>query len=99
MNKINQFIDLCLIDEYATKNHKRGFELDIDSIPKNEIISLLELLMNDDNDIRDYVLNSLQNKIDERLVEREQITRWNDGFQSSIDNQTGEVFINSRMAI
>lgn len=96
---VNQYIDLCLIDEYADKDHINGFALDLDDLPKNEIANFLDVLMEEDTAVRDLVLCHMQQLINERLPERERDTRWLDGFTTSIDLQTGEPIVRPRATL
>lgn len=67
MDKINRFIDRCLIDEYADKKSKDGYSLDVDDLPKKEIKDLVDILLDEDTDTRDTVLFQIQKLINERL--------------------------------
>lgn len=96
---VNQYIDLCLIDEYADKDHVNGFALDLDDLPKHEIDNFLDVLMEDDTAVRDLILSHMQKLIDERLPERERDTRWIDGFTTYTDQQTGEPIVRPRATL
>jgi hypothetical protein len=71
MDSLNQYIDLCIIDEYADKSFSEGYSLDVDSLPDNEISNFLDELMKRDTNVRDYVLHCMQQLIDSRLPECE----------------------------
>jgi hypothetical protein len=66
MDKIERYIDVCLIDEYA-----ENYLLDVDSLPKHDISNFLELLMAHDTAIKDFILHNMQKMIDARLSHRE----------------------------
>lgn len=70
-DSLEQYVDLCIIDEYAEKSFHEGYTLDVDSLPDNEISNFLDELMKRDTSVRDYVLHSMQEIIDERLGECE----------------------------
>ncbi len=67
MNKIYQYIDRCIIDEYAS----HGQSLDITSIPTKERNDLIALLMEEDSTVCDLITYHLQRLVDERIVEKE----------------------------
>ena len=71
MDSLNQYIDLCVIAEYADKSFTRGYSLDVDSLPHHEISNLLDELMKRDTNVRDYVLHCMQKLINSRLPECE----------------------------
>jgi hypothetical protein len=66
-NNITSYIDRCLIDEYANKLFYRGYSLEVDEIPKAEILNFLDLLMAHDSALREAVLDHMQTLIDKRL--------------------------------
>ncbi len=90
MNKINSYIDRCLIDEYAHKSFKNGYSLDLDSLPEHEIYNFLEKLMENDTKVRDLVRYEMQQLIDNRLPEVEAEDRKASGYRIVRDYQTGE---------
>ena len=71
MNDINNYIDRCLLDEYASKHSLDGISLDIDSVPKHEIKNLLDLLMENDTYIKEMVLSEIQYLINKRIPDYE----------------------------
>ena len=81
MNDLNKYIDTCIIDEYATKSFSEGFSLDIDDVPQHEVSNFLDELMKRDTDVRDYVLNSMQQLINKRLSECESEERYDSGLR------------------
>lgn len=76
---LNKYIDVCLIDEYATKSFEDGYTLDIDDLPDHEIENFLDRLMQDDTTVRDLVRYHMQQMIDARLPECEVEDRSNAG--------------------
>lgn len=62
MQVVNNYIDKCLIQEYATKN-----ELDVDDLPAHEISNFLNVLMQEDTAVRDFVRYQMQKLIEQRL--------------------------------
>jgi hypothetical protein len=81
MDSLNQYIDLCLIDEYAEKSFTEGYSLDVDSIPEHDRSNFLDELMRHDTTVRDLVLYHMQKLIDERLPECEVKDRQNAGLR------------------
>lgn len=71
MKKINQYIDRCLVDEYATKSFKDGYSLDLDEIPESDLENFLRLLMTNDTTVRDLVRCHMQQLINNRLQDVE----------------------------
>lgn len=70
MERINTYIDHCLIQEYGVPNTELNcFELDIDDLPKNEIENFLDRLMQEDTTVRDMVRHHMQQLIEKRLGE------------------------------
>jgi len=64
---LDSYIDACLIDEYADKDLRKGYSLDVDSLPDHEISNLLDRCMQEDTYIRDFVLSQMQDMINSRL--------------------------------
>lgn len=81
MKDLNKYIDNCIIDEYATKSFSEGYSLDIDDVPETEISNFIDELMKRDTNVRDYVLHSMQQLINERLRERESDERYDSGLR------------------
>ena len=81
MKDLNNYIDVCIIDEYATKSFSEGFSLDIDDVPEKEISNFLHELMQRDTNVKDYVLHSMQQLINERLKDRESDERYDSGLR------------------
>lgn len=70
MENITTYIDNCLIQEYGIPNRElNAYELDIDDLPENEVSNLLDRLMLDDTNVRDYVRCQMQSLINRRLRE------------------------------
>ena len=79
MDSLNQYVDLCIIDEYADKSFSEGYSLDLETLPENEISNFLDELMRQDTNVRDYVRHCMQQLIDSRLPECEVRDRDNAG--------------------
>jgi hypothetical protein len=79
INTLNRYIDIQLIDEYADKDSKDGYSLDIDSIPEHTRANFLDELMKHDTSVRDLVNYAMQEMINERLPECELRDRENRG--------------------
>lgn len=71
MKELNRYIDICLIDEYATKSFTEGYSLDVDDLTEHERDNFLAELMKHDTAVRDLVHYHMQKLIDERLPECE----------------------------
>lgn len=70
MENINYYIDTCLIQEYGIPNRElNSYELDLDDLPESEVSNLLDRLMGDDTNVRDYVRHQMQRLIETRLRE------------------------------
>jgi hypothetical protein len=70
MDNINSYIDTCLIQEYGIPNRElNSYELDLDDLPDNEITNLLDRLMHNDTNVRNYVRYQMQGLIESRLRE------------------------------
>ncbi len=69
MDPINQYIDRCIIDAYATKDLFNGYSLDITSkkISDDERTSLLDFLFDYDPILKEAALDRMQELIDQRL--------------------------------
>jgi hypothetical protein len=89
MNTLNRYIDICLIDEYADKDLRNGYALDIDSLPEHTRSNFLDELMKHDTSVRDLVLYHMQEMINERLPECELHDRENRGF-SMVHRSNGD---------
>lgn len=96
MKEINNYIDRCLIDEYANKSFSKGYSLNIDDVTEHDRATLLDLLMKDDTDVKDYVLHTMQKLIDQRLYEKEIEDRYDSGCVSKVDHINGEISWNQR---
>jgi len=70
MENINNYIDTCLIQEYAIPNRElNSFELDLDDLPEIELDNFLHRLMQEDTTVRDVVHHHMQRLIENRLRE------------------------------
>lgn len=76
MKNLNSYIDHCIIEEYADRNLKNGYSLDVDDLPKHDFDNFLNMLMEEDTSVRDYVRCSMQKMIDARLPEVESKARY-----------------------
>ena len=88
MQRIEKYIDNCLIDEYADKSN---YTLDVSDLPQNELDNFLDQLMSADTEVRDLVLYKMQQLIDSRLPEVELKDRQDKGIKTFKDRTTGEV--------
>jgi hypothetical protein len=82
--QLQKYIDLCIIDEYAEKDLKMGYSLDVDSLPEHTKSNFLDELMSNDTTVRDLVLHHMQEMINkrlEKLEERERQDQW-ESYQS-----------------
>jgi hypothetical protein len=66
MNKLISYINL-IINEYADKPLDEAYHLDVESIPQNELSTLIEAMLEHDNHLRDIVMSHIQDSIDARL--------------------------------
>lgn len=66
VNKINNFIDLILIDMYASRG-KDGYQLDTSEISQYDIDSFIHLIMREDTSLTQTILSQMQDMIDARL--------------------------------
>lgn len=83
MKSLNQFIDLCIIDEFAVKDYQDGYSLDVESIPEAQQVDLLSEIMKSDTSLRETILIGMQKLIDKRLADREVQTRYASGYRLS----------------
>lgn len=93
MDRINKYIDLSLINEYADKDFIDGYSLDIDEIPANEQANFLDLLMHNDTEVRDFVLDHMQKLINSRLTVMEREERFDSCYSSQTDITHGDVTV------
>ena len=75
MNNISKFLNL-LFSEYANKPHDEGYHLDVQDIPQQELIDLVDLMMKDDTTLRDSVLFHIQNTINSHIGDFEANNRY-----------------------
>lgn len=71
MKTLNHYIDICLIDEYADKDFRNGYALDVDSLSEHERSNFLDEIMKHDTSLRELILMGMQKLIDDRLPECE----------------------------
>lgn len=71
MQQLHNYVDICLIDEYANKDFENGYSLDLDDLSENERENFLKELMQHDTAVRDLVHYHMQKLIDERIPECE----------------------------
>ena len=67
----NNYIDRCLIEEYGSKDLRNGYTLYVEDIPQHEIMNFLEVAMEEDTSIRDFVLYEMQKMINSRIGQAE----------------------------
>jgi hypothetical protein len=72
---VDNYVDTCLINEYASKDLHNGYSLDVSSLSKNEIAHFFDRLMDDDSAVRNFVLDHMQKIVDERLCQMEREDR------------------------
>lgn len=68
---LNQYIDNCIIHEYADKDQTLGYTLDAVELPKHEQSNFLEMLLEHDETFKEKVLDRMQELINARLSEAE----------------------------
>ena len=95
MKDVIRFLDLCVIDEYATKDFRDGWSLDADNIPRCDIETLVNLLMQEDTAVRDTIMSHIQTLIDERIRDREVNERYAAGFRA-VRHADGDLTIERR---
>jgi len=66
MNELSSYFNM-LINEYANKPQDEGYHLDVESLPHNELASLIEVMMKHDNHMRDIVLSHIQESIESHI--------------------------------
>lgn len=71
MDGLTRYIDICLIDEYATKSFTNGYSLDVNDLSDNEKENFLAELMKYDTAVRDLIHYHMQQLINKRLPECE----------------------------
>lgn len=67
MKELYNYVDICLIDEYADKDFENGYSLDIYDLSENERENFLRQLMLHDTTVRDLVAFEMQKLINKRL--------------------------------
>ncbi len=72
MNELYNYVDICLIDEYANKDFDKGYSLDIDDLSEDERENFLNQLMKYDTAARDLMRYHMQQLINKRLPIREE---------------------------
>lgn len=68
---IAQYIDIMLIDQYATKSLGEGYSLWLDEISPHDTQNFLDYLHENDPVFKDMVGNYMQEIINKRLVVKE----------------------------
>lgn len=71
IDTLDKFIDRCLIDEYATKDKKGTYHLDVDNLPANELSRFVDEVMKSDCNAREEMLIAMQKMLNARLVKKE----------------------------
>lgn len=71
MNTLNNYIDICLVNEYADKDLFVGYSLDISSVSEHDRNNFLDQLMKHDESFKDMILDYMQEAINKNLVDRE----------------------------
>ncbi|MBX4189697.1 hypothetical protein KW791_00145 [Candidatus Parcubacteria bacterium] len=70
-HQLEKYIDLCLIDQYANKNYCEAYELEVSDLPKDEVISFLDRVLDSDTTLRDLIFIHMQKMVNERMTEVE----------------------------
>lgn len=92
MNKKTQkYVDLCLIDEYADKDFTYGYSLDVTSLPTHEQENFLDFLFENDEVMKEIVLDRMQELIEQRIPWVESQDKYDAGFKPIVDQNNGEV--------
>lgn len=91
MEELENYVDRCLIDEYAIKSFEDGYYLDVETIPENERLTLVEKMIKEDTGLRDQVLHYMQELINKRLQVVELEDRSDMGF--SVRQDDGDVYL------
>ena len=78
---LNQYIDVCIIDEYADKSFSDGYTLDVDDLKDHDRDNFLAELMRHDTTVRDLVLYHMQELINKRLIECEANDKYDSGLR------------------
>jgi hypothetical protein len=93
MDIIEKYIDYNLINEYADKNQKHGYLLDIVSsdITDHERSNFLDILFKNDPIIRPLILDRMQELIDQRLYIVELKDRHKEGFKPVLNDINGVI--------
>ncbi len=92
MNTIIQsHINLCLLDEYAYKSVNYGYSLHVSDLPDNEVENFLDLLFKHDPATREFIVNRMQDLIDEQMPLYECRHRYKSGFVPVQDRTNGEI--------
>lgn len=78
---LDQYIDVCIIQEHAYKNFSDGYSLDIDDLSDHDRDNFLAELMKYDTTVRDLVHFHMQQLIDKRLKECESNDRYDSGLR------------------
>ena len=88
---VRNYIERCLIDEYAYKSHKNGYSLDVCDLPANELANFLDLLFTKDDYTRDLILDRMQDLINERIPFVECQAKYDAGYVPMQDQINGEI--------
>lgn len=91
MREINNHIDKEILPFYGDEEY-----LSVDSLPSTEVKKLLDILMQNDTSVRDYVLSEMQDLIDKRLEERQSDNRFKLGFKTIRLSNGDSRIVNSR---
>jgi hypothetical protein len=91
MDIINRYIDHNLINEYADKNSKHGYLLDVMSLTNHEKSNFLDILFKEDSILRHAALERMQELIDERALAVELQDKYKAGFKRILNDVSGAV--------
>jgi hypothetical protein len=88
---IATFIDRTLIDEYASKDLHNGYALEVSELTQSDKSHFLDLLIAQDESLRELVEEHMQCLIDERCSAMEYRARCDSDVFATIDGNTGDV--------
>lgn len=88
---IEKYIDTCLISEYADKDLKYGYSLDVAELPNHEKLNFLDFLLKYDPILRDMILDRMHELVAPRLERMEMQHKYDAGLIPHLDQNNGEV--------
>lgn len=88
---IKKYIERLLIDEYADKDPKHGYSLDVVNLPPYELHNFLDYLTKNDAVTRELILDRMQELVNQVLPLAESRDLYGRGFIPMQDQTNGEV--------